>query len=32
MENPVTVEKIEKADSADMKEDHVDIAPTERTP
>ena len=32
MENPVTVERIEKADSADMKEYHVDIAPTERTP
>ena len=31
MENPVTAEKIEKADSADMREDHVDNAPTERT-
>lgn len=31
MENPVTAEKIEKADSADMRENHVDNAPTERT-
>ena len=32
MENPVTVENGEKVGSADMREDHVDNAPTERTP